>query len=249
MGFARQEYGSGAPSPSPYAYILLLLLLSRFSHVRLCATPETAAHQAPLSLGFSRQEHWSGLPFPSPMHESEKWKWSCPVVSDSSWPHGLQPIRLLRPWDLPGKSTGVGCHRLLCMHIWASLNNSRITAVSQLCPLGQPQVERINKPIYYYWLNLYLKLKCRFLCKPSWNTWPSLEAKGAFLSHSSQSQIWRSYLFPASYIWIKRGAKINHGPRVCERALLCVHEKRKEGKMFSSNPWAQAQGQTNFTVI
>ena len=50
----------------------LLLLLSHFSHVRLCATPETAAHQAPLSLGFSRQEHWSGLPFPSPMHESEK---------------------------------------------------------------------------------------------------------------------------------------------------------------------------------
>ena len=52
--------------------LLLLLLLSRFSRVRLCATPETAAHQAPLSLGFSRQEHWSGLPFPSPMHESEK---------------------------------------------------------------------------------------------------------------------------------------------------------------------------------
>ena len=51
---------------------LLLLLLSRFSHVRLCATPETAAHWAPLYLGFSRQQHWSGLPFPSPMHESEK---------------------------------------------------------------------------------------------------------------------------------------------------------------------------------
>ena len=50
----------------------VLLLLSRFSHVRLCATPETAAHQAPPSLGFSRQEYWSELPFPSPMHESEK---------------------------------------------------------------------------------------------------------------------------------------------------------------------------------
>ena len=48
------------------------LLLSRFSRVRLRATPWTAAHQAPPSLGFSRQEHWSGLPFPSPMHESEK---------------------------------------------------------------------------------------------------------------------------------------------------------------------------------
>ena len=37
--------------------LLLLLLLSRFSRVQLCATPETAAHQALLSLGFSRQEH------------------------------------------------------------------------------------------------------------------------------------------------------------------------------------------------
>ena len=52
--------------------LLLLLLLSRLSCVRLCATPQTAAYQAPPSLGFSRQEHWSGLPFPSPMHESEK---------------------------------------------------------------------------------------------------------------------------------------------------------------------------------
>ena len=66
--------------------LLLLLLLSRFSHVRLCVTPQTAAHWAPSSLGFSRQEHWSGLPFPSPMHESEKWKWSRSVMSDSATP-------------------------------------------------------------------------------------------------------------------------------------------------------------------
>ena len=77
-----------------------------------------AAHQAPLSLGFSRQEHQSGLPFPSPMHESEKWRWSRSVMPDSSRPHGLQPTRLLRPWDFPGKSTGVGCHCLLQLAIY-----------------------------------------------------------------------------------------------------------------------------------
>ena len=93
--------------------LLLLLLLSHFSRVRLSVTPETAAHQAPLPLQFSRQEHWSELPFPSPMHKSEKWKWSRSVVSDSVRPHGLQPTRLLRLWDSPGKSTGVGCHCLL----------------------------------------------------------------------------------------------------------------------------------------
>ena len=71
------------------------------------------AHQAPPSLGFSRQEHWGGLPFPSPVRGSEKWKRSCSVVSDSQQPHGLQPTRLLHPWDPPGKSIGVGCHCLL----------------------------------------------------------------------------------------------------------------------------------------
>ena len=48
---------------------VLLLLLSCFSRVRLCVTPQMAAHQAPLSLGFSRQEYWSGLPFSSPLSQ------------------------------------------------------------------------------------------------------------------------------------------------------------------------------------
>ena len=38
------------------------------------------------------------------------------VVSDSLRPHGLQSTRLLRPWDSPGKSTGVGCLFLLQMY-------------------------------------------------------------------------------------------------------------------------------------
>ena len=37
------------------------------SHVRLLATPWTAAYQAPPSIGFSRQEYWSGVPSPSPV--------------------------------------------------------------------------------------------------------------------------------------------------------------------------------------
>ena len=81
----------------------LLLLLSRFSRVRLCATPETTAHQPPPSLGFSRQEHWSGLPFPSPMHESEsEVARLCPTLSDpmdcslpGSSVHGIFQARVL----------------------------------------------------------------------------------------------------------------------------------------------------------
>ena len=61
--------------------LLLLLLLSRFSRIRLCATPYTAAHQAP------------------------------------------------RPWDSPGKNTGLGCHFLLqCMKVKSE------SEVAQSCP-------------------------------------------------------------------------------------------------------------------
>ena len=39
-------------------------------------------------------------------------------MSDSVWPHRWQPTRLPRPWDSPGKNTGVGCHFLLqCMKV------------------------------------------------------------------------------------------------------------------------------------
>ena len=43
------------------------------------------------------------------------------VVSDSQRPRGLQPTRLLCPWNFPGKSTGVGCHCLLLQYGLRSL--------------------------------------------------------------------------------------------------------------------------------
>ena len=89
----------------------------------LCNPMDGSPPDAP-SLGFSRQEHWSGLPFPSPMHESEKWNWSCSVMSDPQQPHGPQPSRLLHPWDSPGKSTGVGCH---CSLLLSTLNMHKDT--------------------------------------------------------------------------------------------------------------------------
>ena len=65
----------------PQRSMLLLLLLSRFSRVRLCATPQMAA------------------------------------------------TRLLRPWDSPGKNTGVGCHVLLqCMKVKSE------SEVARSCP-------------------------------------------------------------------------------------------------------------------
>ena len=57
-------------------------------------------------------------------------------MSDSSRPRGLQPTRLLRPWDFPGKSTGVGCHCLLqCRKVKSE------SEVAQSCPTLRDPVD------------------------------------------------------------------------------------------------------------
>ena len=72
------------------------------SCVRLFATPQTVAHQAPRSMGFSRQEYWSGLP--------------CPPPGDLPNP-GIEPMSLMSPalaggyfttsttWEVPSQLT------------------------------------------------------------------------------------------------------------------------------------------------
>ena len=59
----------------------------------------------------ARTLEWVAISFSNAL----KWKVKGKSVSKclTSWPHGLQPTRPLRPWDFPGKSTGVGCHCLL----------------------------------------------------------------------------------------------------------------------------------------
>ena len=91
----------------------------------LCNPMDSSPAGSPVP-GILQARTLSGLPFPSAMHESEKWKWSRSVVSDSSRPHGLLPTWLLCPWDFPGKSTGVGCHCLLpcsCLGSTKSMNH------------------------------------------------------------------------------------------------------------------------------
>ena len=107
--------------------MLLLLLLSRFSRVRLSATPETAANQAPPSLGFSRQEHWSGLPFPSPRQESEsEFAQSCLTFRDpmdcslpGSSVHGIFQARVLE-WGAIAFSISSATHTKLLRYVYVT---------------------------------------------------------------------------------------------------------------------------------
>ena len=93
--------------------LLLLLLLSRFSSIRLCATPETVAHQAPQSLDSPGKNTGVGCHFllqcMKGKSESEVAQ-SCPTLCD---PMDYSSARLLCPWNSPGQNTGVGSHSLL----------------------------------------------------------------------------------------------------------------------------------------
>ena len=74
-----------------FVRVLLLLLLSRFSRVRLLATPWTAAYQAPPSMGFSRQEYWSGVSLPSPFVRVDRLKLRLTIKYqwNPNWSHFL----------------------------------------------------------------------------------------------------------------------------------------------------------------
>ena len=65
-------------------------------------------------------------------------------MSDSVQPHSQQSTRLPRPWDSPGKNTGVGCHFLLqCMKVKSERE------VAQSCPTQRPhglQPTRLLRP-------------------------------------------------------------------------------------------------------
>ena len=103
-------------------------MLSHFSRVQLCATPQTAAHQAPLSLEFSRQEHWSGGPLPPPtplLRRFHVFARSCVAFRcAASWPHcelqvGRASVLSLLLCPVPGltPNTFQGLHRA-----WRILN-------------------------------------------------------------------------------------------------------------------------------
>ena len=116
------------------------MLLSHFSHVWLCNPIDSSPPGFPIpGILQARTLEWVAISF------SNAWKWKVKVKSLSRVLFLATPwtaaYRLLCPWDLPGKGTGVGCHCLLLGHglrklfIWSneflfSQEKSRNTCVS-----------------------------------------------------------------------------------------------------------------------
>ena len=86
-------------------------------------------------------------------------------MSDSVRPHRWQPTRLPRPWDSPGKNTGVGCHFLLqCRKVKSESEVSRwcLTRSSPMdCSLPGSSVHGFSRQ--EYWSRVPLPSPCQKL--------------------------------------------------------------------------------------
>ena len=109
------------------------------------------------------------------------------VMSDSLQHHGLQPSRLLCPWDFPGKNTGVGCHFLL--------QGIFPTQGSNLCLLRWQEdslpLSHLGSPMYVYiWMvHFAVQQKLTQQCKPTILQFLEKEAEvGGMLPQASESQ-------------------------------------------------------------
>ena len=115
-------------------------------------------------------------------------------MSDSVRPHRWQPIRLPRPWDSPGKTTGVGCHFLLqCMKVKSE------SEVTQSCPtLSDPMDCSLTGS------SVHGIFQARVLCQE-----PAYCILSAALSTASSFRIWNS----STGILSLPGASVRHSAR------------------------------------
>ena len=72
---------------------------------------------------------------------------ACSVMSSSLQPHGLQPARILCPWDFPDKNTVVSCHFLLHIYIVACANASFLFMPEKYCIVWMDHTLFIHSPV------------------------------------------------------------------------------------------------------
>ena len=87
------------------SFCLNLQVYPHYCSTAICRLPCTAQGGTPPFTWWTRDRYTES--------KIDRHVLSCSVVSNSLWPHGLQPTRFLCPWDFPAKNTGVGCHFLL----------------------------------------------------------------------------------------------------------------------------------------
>ena len=112
-------------------------------------------------------------------------------MSDSVRPHRRHPTRLPRPWDSPGKNTGVGCHFLQCMK-W----KVKVKLLSRVRPLAThgPQPTRPLCP--WDFPGKSTGVGCHCLLRPRQHI---KKQRHYFVNKGPSSQ---GYSFSSSHVWM-----------------------------------------------
>ena len=152
-------------------------MLSHFIRVQLFVIPWTVAHQSPLSMGFSMPEYWSGYHFllqgviqgsnlhclwllhcrwiPSRLsHKFSSVQFSCSVVSDSLWLHGMQHVRAPcpspTPWVYPNSCPlNQWYHPTISSSVIPFSSCLQSIPASESFPMSQFFTSQITSVIYY----------------------------------------------------------------------------------------------------
>ena len=116
-------------------------------------------------------------------------------MSDSVWLHGRQPTRLLRPWDSPGKNTGVGCHFLLqCMKVESEsevLNRVWLPVTPWTAAYQAPPSMGFSRQQYWSGVPLHMLIrKCIFLLMKNTNHHRSLSTSHKLFCNSNIKDYW-----------------------------------------------------------
>ena len=124
------------------------------------------------------------------------------VMLDSLRLYGLQPVRLLCPWESSGKNTGVGCHALL-QGIFLTQGSKLVLlhcrqVIYHLSHQGSSQTSQIVNSVYFMGFNIraHLKIFCTgaVLKQQLWLNRSTLSLSIHWLLLTVVSKIWLKYL-------------------------------------------------------
>ena len=134
-------------------------MLGCFRHLRLSATPWTAACQAPLSVGFSGQEYWSGVPFPSPLVAVHSHLIAVAFLLQSSRVHGLQEFYFPGSRAQASCGTQPGCSEACGIFLYLGSNPLPLQWL-----LDSPPLSHQGSPIF---IHLFF-FEEPLYCLPQW---------------------------------------------------------------------------------
>ena len=121
-------------------------------------------------------------------------------MSDSGQYYGLEPIRLLCPWDSPGKITGAGCHALLQGHFLTQRLNPRLMSPS--LQVGSLPLVPPTKPVIVLYILVYMCMLSHSVVSDPFATLRTVAHQAPLSMGFSRQEYWSGFPIPPPFAYI-----------------------------------------------